>query len=181
MPQLRIVDSYSHMFGEAILDRLYTKLKRELVDILTTAEIGAATKQSLEKTKQGKTVWSGKNFNPPLKEAFRGAGWEKRLIYYPDQSTYFIDVDFAKGKVALEVQFGKYAFVQHDFSKFRYLFEEGDERHRIDVGVEVVPSAPLQKLMYTGPANFDSVKASLLAHSRNDPPVPIWLLAIDVE
>ncbi|MEX0787080.1 MAG: BglII/BstYI family type II restriction endonuclease [Dehalococcoidia bacterium] len=176
-----ITDTYSHMFGEAVLDSLHSSLKKEVEDIVTSTPIPQASKQSKEKTKAGRTVWSGKDFNRPLEASFRGQGWERRKIYFPEQTRYYIDVDFAKDGVAVEIQFGKYAFVQHDFSKFRYLFEEGDEKRRINVGIEVVPSAALQKRMYTGPANFDSVVASLLAHARNDPAVPVWLLAIDVK
>ncbi|MCH7999818.1 MAG: hypothetical protein IIA91_10090 [Chloroflexi bacterium] len=181
MPKVRIVDSYSHMFGEAVLDQLHPVLKEEVVKILTTTPIAEQTKESAEKTKRGKLVWSGKNFNYPLGSEFRSRGWQKRKVFYPDQSRYFIDVDYCKGQVAVEIQFGKYACVQHDFSKFRYLFEELNNDYRIAVGIEVVPSATLQRQMYTGPANFESVVASLRAHARNDPPVPIWLLAIDVE
>jgi len=181
MPNLRIVDSYSHMFSEAVLDRVHATLKREVIRILTQTPIAISTKLSREKTKQGRTVWSGKDFNLPLALEFRKLGWERRKIFFPDQARHFIDVDFAKGRVAVEMQFGKYAFVQHDFSKFRYLFEERDEQQRIDVGIEVVPSTALQRRMYTGPAGFDSVLASLVAHARNDPAVPIWLVSIDVD
>jgi hypothetical protein len=181
MHSLVISNSYSHMFGEAVLDRLHPKLKDEVVRVITTTPIRPASKQSREKTKPGQTVWSGKDFNLLLATAFRKLGWERRKIFFPEQSRYFIDVDFAKDRVALEMQFGKYAFVQHDFSKFRYLFEERDPSRRIDVGIEVVPSAALQRQMYTGPASFDSVVASLLAHARNDPAVPIWVIAIEVK
>lgn len=180
MPHVQIVDSYSHMFGEAVLDQVHAALKEEVIQTLTTTPIQRATKTSREKTKHGKIVWSGKDFNDPLGAEFRRGSWDKRKVYYPNQSRYFIDVDYCRGQVAVEIQFGKYAFVQHDFSKFRYLFEEDNDEYRIDVGIEVVPSAALQRQMYTGPANFESVVASLLAHARNDPAVPVWLLAIDV-
>lgn len=181
MPKVRIVDSYSHMFGEAVLDQLHRDLRAEVVDIITSTPIGRRTKASAEKTKQGKLVWSGKDFNDPLGKEFRSRGWHKRKVFYPGQSRHFIDVDYCKRQVAVEIQFGKYAFVQHDFSKFRYLFEESNDDYRIDVGIEVVPSAALQRQMYTGPANYESVVASLRAHARNDPAVPVWLLAIDVQ
>jgi len=103
------------------------------------------------------------------------------MVHYPGQSRFYIDVDFAKAQLAVEVQFGKYAFVQHDFAKFRYLFETSEPSLRIDVGIEVIPSASLQKKMYSGPASFESVTTSLLAHARNDPAVPLWILAIDVK
>jgi hypothetical protein len=179
MPRIRIVDGYSHMFAEAVLQLHHPALQAEVVRVLTGTPISAPTKQSREKTKQGRIVWSGKDFNRPLAREFRDLGWRKTKLHYPGQSRYFIDVDFCKERVALEIQFGKYSFVQHDFA-FRYLFEATDEGAAIDVGIEVVPSAALQRLMYTGPANFESVIASLRAHARNDPAVPIWILAIDV-
>ena len=181
MPQIQIVDAYSHMFGEAVLDQLHPGLKGEVVRILTNKPVAGRTKPSAEKTKIGKLVWSGKDLNGPLGGEFRRSGWVRRKVFYAGQSRYFIDVDYCKSGVAVEIQFGKYAFVQHDFSKFRYLFEEANEGYRIDAGIEVVPAASLQRQMYTGPANFESVVASLRAHARNDPAVPIWLLAIDVE
>ncbi len=181
MPYLQIVDSYSHMFGEAILDQLHPALKREVVDVITKTKIPQATKRSKEKTRYGQIVWSGKDFNGPLSAALKDLLWEKRKVIYPGQTSYYIDVDFARGQVAVEIQFGKYAFVQHDFAKFRYLFEQSEESLRIDVGIEVVPSASLQKNMYSGPGSFESVTTSLLAHARNDPAVPIWLLAIDIK
>ena len=180
MPRLIVIDSYSHMFGEAVLDRLHPGLKAEVYKSLITTRIAKATKKSREKAKRGKIVWSGKNFNDPLGKELRSKGWTRRKVFYPNQERYYIDVDYAKGGVAVEAQFGKYAFVQHDFAKFRYLFEMKDASLRIDVGIEIVPSAALQKKMYSGVSNFDSVVASLQAHARNDPPVPIWLLAIDV-
>ncbi len=181
MPRIRVVDAYSHMFGDAVLERHHPALQREVMQVLTTTPIANPTKPSREKTKQGQIVWSGKDFNTPLAREFRRLGWNKTKLYYPGQSRYFIDVDFCKGGVALEIQFGKYSFVQHDFAKFRYLFEASEEGSSIDVGIEVVPCAALQRKMYTGPANFESVAASLRAHARNDPPVPVWVLAIDAQ
>lgn len=181
MPKLVVVDSYSHMFGEPVLATLHPDVQAEIVEILTGTAIPSASKTSYERTETGQLVWSGKDFNAALVPEFRRRGWERRKFFYPGQAQYFIDVDFCKGRVSVELQFGKYAFVQHDFAKFRYLFEAAEADKRIDVGVEVVPCARLQRQMYTGPANFESVVASMKAHARNDPPVPIWLLAIDAQ
>lgn len=181
MPRARIVDSHSHMFGEAVLDGLFPDMKAEVIKILAEVPVPAKSKVSKEKTKKGQLIWTGPDFNKPLGEAFKNLGWKKRRLYYPGQSQYYIEVDFCKGRVGVEAQFGKYSFVQHDFAKFQYLLEEADESKRIDVGIEIVPCAALQREMYTGPANFESVVMSMKARARNDPPVPIWLLAIDVE
>jgi hypothetical protein len=168
------------MFGEQVLVGLHPDIQAEILHILGSTPIPPSSKISHERTKGGQVVWSGKDFNGPLGQEFRRRGWQRRKFYYPGQTQYFIDVDFCKARVSVEAQFGKYAFVQHDFAKFRYLFEAAEQDTSIDVGVEVVPCAALQRRMYTGPANFESVVASMKAHGRNDPPVPIWVVAIDV-
>jgi len=179
MPTLTIANDYSHLFGRAVLEHLHLSLHREIAHILTTTLIPPMTKPSKEKTKVGQSVYSGKDFNTPLSIALKGAGWEPRRLVYDQSQSYSTTVDFTKGRVGLELQFGKYAFVQHDFYKFQYMFQLRLE-NTIDVGVEIVAVANLQRKMYTGPANFESVVAALRAHARNEPPVPIWLIVVDV-
>lgn len=167
------------MFGAEVLEHSYSNLKSEIEQVITTTYIPLPSKTSKEKTKAGQVVYSGRDFNAPLEMAFRERGWQKRRATYPEQARFFIDVDFCKEKVGLEIQFGKYAFVQHDFYKFLYLFAL-DVENQIDVGVEVVPSANLQRRMYTGPANFESIVAAMKSHPRNEPPMPLWILGIDI-
>jgi len=76
----------------------------------------------------------------------------------------------------MEVQFGKYSFVAYDLTKLQDLFTLGT----IDVGVEIIPAASLAAKMYTGVANFNSELARLQGRGRNQPPMPIWLIGVDV-
>jgi hypothetical protein len=123
-------------------------------------------------------IYSGKDFNKPLTEAFRSHGWARRRINFSNRN--YIDLDLCKDRIALEMQFGKYSFVPHNFAKFQYLFEVGDKNLEIDVGVEIVPSKPLAQQMYTGPANFESVVSLVRKLGRNRPPIPLWIIGIDV-
>ena len=94
MPGIIVVDSYSHLFGQAVLEQHHTDLQEEVLAILRRTVVLQASKASLEKTKKGKIVWSGRDFNVPLGQAFKDGGWKKRKLYFPGQSRYFIDVDY---------------------------------------------------------------------------------------
>ena len=168
MPNIFIALSYSHLFGEQIIRAMYPDIAQDIDDI-AAADVGPPT-PSKEKTKVGKLVYRGENFNPALGQHFRQRGWESQ------KSPYGGEVDFVKARVGMEVQFGKYSFVAYDLTKLQDLFTLGT----IDVGVEIIPAASLAAKMYTGVANFNSEVARLQGRGRNQPPMPIWLIGVDV-
>jgi len=179
MFRLKITDSYSHLFGEQILKYEYAEIYNEIKKILTKTII-KPTKISKEQGREGLLLFSGPDFNVPIGEILSQKGWLKRKVYYPNQHRFFIDVDYCKKRVGCELQFGKYAFVQHDIYKFLYLFSAG-KTDAIDVGIEVIPSATLARKMYSGVAVFDSVITAVKGHARNEPAMPIWFVGIDIE
>ena len=174
MPHLVITQEYSHMGGEEILAFKYPKLKAEIIQILTTTNIPPASKISREKTKRGQLVWSGKDFNKPLRKAFRLAGWKKKRANL--KYGRYIECDYCKRRVAIEVQFGKYSFVDTDFSKFEILHF----KNKIDLCIEIVPTSQLLKTMCTGPADFIQVISRIQGKGRNTPAVPIWIIGVNV-
>jgi hypothetical protein len=148
--------------------------------------------------------------NNAFLDAFRTHGWEEsRYKYYvttdrrdiPDllplsvakQKEYLLkkgvtqpiqsykQTDFVKDRIAVEVQFGKYAFVAFDLFVKHLLFYSGD---KIDVGVEILPVKAMLtdpsggRLMSTGIAYFEGEVYNLLRHGRNSPPVPLLILGI---
>ena len=163
-----IVCSYSHLFGEEIIRFRYPDVAED-IDAISNLQVPPPT-PSKEKTKIGKLVYRGKNFNPVFGYHFRQRGWKPRKLPYGGE------VDFVKGRVAMEVQFGKYSFVAYDLTKLQDLFTLNE----IDVGVEMIPAAALTAKMYTGVANFNSEVARLQARGRNQPPMPLWLIGIGV-
>jgi len=172
MPNLIIANEYSHMGGKEYILQKYRKISKEVKYIICNTPIGKKSKKSEEKNKAGKLVWSGKDFNEPLRDAFKKYGWSKKKIKLEHGN---VEVDFYKDRIAIEVQFGKYAFVDTDFMKFE-IFHYND---LIDAAIEILPSSNLKKEMYTGPADFEQVVARIKGRGRNNPAVPLWIIGVD--
>lgn len=162
------------MGGQELLKVRKPELYKEIVDIITGTEIPEASKKSKEKTMLGQLVWSGHDFNKPLSRAFKALDWDKKRIDLEEGR--YVECDFYKERVGLEVQFGKYAFVDTDFSKFEIFYFKNE----IDLCVEIVPSITLRDKMYTGVADFVQVIKRIQAKGRNNPAVPIWIIGVDV-
>jgi len=83
--------------------------------------------------------------------------------------------DFVKERVAVEVQFGKYAFVAHDlFVKHMSFFIADD----IDVGIEIVPMKSLEREMSSGVPYYERDLFNLMRQGRGIPAVPIILVGV---
>jgi len=95
-----------------------------------------------------------------------------RAIYSYNQT------DFVKERVAVEVQFGKYAFVAYDLFVKHMAFYVGDV---IDVGVEILPMKTLQKWMSSGVAYYEGELYNLIREGRGVPSVPLVLVGIAVD
>ena len=84
--------------------------------------------------------------------------------------------DFVKDRVAVEVQFGKYAFVAYDLFVKHLAFYVGD---RIDVGVEILPMKSLQAEMSSGVPYFEGEFYNVVRQGRGVPAVPLILIGIE--
>jgi hypothetical protein len=83
--------------------------------------------------------------------------------------------DFVKERIALEVQFGKYAFVAYDLFVKHMAFFVGD---KIDVGIELLPMKDLQAQMSSGVAYYEGELYNLLRQGRSSPAVPLVLIGV---
>jgi hypothetical protein len=83
--------------------------------------------------------------------------------------------DFVKDNIAIEVQFGKYAFVAYDLFVKHLLFYSGGV---INVGIEILPIKSMQSEMSTGIAYYEGEVYNVLRHGRNNPPVPLLIIGI---
>jgi hypothetical protein len=83
--------------------------------------------------------------------------------------------DFVKDRVALEVQFGKYAFVAYDLFVKHLAFYVRDE---IDVGIEILPMKSLQAEMSSGPGYFEGELYNVIRNGRGVPSVPLVMIGI---
>lgn len=149
---------------------------------------------------KGKMIFSPIALNRVFIEKFRDKGWnESRYKYflttdrklmqeivplpYEEQKKHLIasgiknplssfkQTDFVKDAIAVEVQFGKYAFVAFDLFVKHLLFYSGGI---INVGIEVLPTKKMQSQMSSGVAYYEGEVYNVLRHGRGNPPVPLF-------
>jgi len=173
MPRIKILNEFSYRQGKEIVFRKYPHLVAEINRILANAEIPKKSKVSQERGRKGQLVWSGKDFNRPLRTSFKLAGWRKKRIELSEKN--FVEIDLCKEKVGISFQFGKYSFVDTDFIKFEIFYL----RKELDVGVEILPTRALRSEMYSGPPDFDQVIARIKARGEISP-VPLWIVGANV-
>lgn len=201
---MRIEAHYSHLNGREFLQVHKPQLLREIEDAIARVDANACrTKVSKEKTKRGKLLFSPKAMNKAIRARFRACGWaESRTSYWVTANATLIrktlqmpaaeqkaaieaagqqalysynQTDFVKERVAVEVQFGKYAFVAFDLFVKHMAFFVGDI---IDVGVEILPMKALQAHMSSGVAYYEGELYNLIREGRGVPAVPLILLGV---
>lgn len=181
---MKVVYEYSHLGGTEIMQVRYPKQEAEIYRVI--AKVTAhKTKISKEKTKQGKALYSPIDMNNQFSNAFREKGFEELRDNYtitiPGSDVNipgaFKQVDFVKGKLLVEVQFGKYAFMFYDLAKFQYFFNE----NKCDVGVEIVPCHGLQHQMSSGVSYGEQLVYDIERLKRHFPAVPVKVMLIDAD
>ena len=203
---MKIAQKYSHLNGEEYLIVHYNNLYKEIIRVIESIDACEfQTKKSKEKTMTGKMLYSPIELNKVFNQKFSNLGWnESRYKYYvtterellPEllslpyekQKNFLISkgidepissykqTDFVKKQIAVEVQFGKYAFVAFDLFVKHLLFYSGG---LINLGIEVLPTKKMQSQMSSGVAYFEGEVYNILRHGRNNPPVPLLILGIE--
>ena len=87
----------------------------------------------------------------------------------------YSQTDFVKDRVAIEVQFGKYAFVAYDLFVKHLAFYVRDQ---IDVGIEILPMKSLQQHMSSGPGYYEGEIYNVIRNGRGVPSVPLVVVGI---
>lgn len=181
---MKVIYEYSHLGGSEILQVRYPQIDQEIRDVVSGI-VALRTKESKEKTKQGKMLYSPIQMNNEFSIAFRARGYHELrdtyVITLPESdiaiSGAYKQVDFVKAKVLVEVQFGKYAFMFYDMAKFQYFFNE----NKADVGVEIVPCHGLHKQMSSGVSYGEQLVYDIERLKRHFPAVPVKVILIDSE
>ncbi len=203
---MKIAQKYSHLNGEEYILVHKKKLYKEIISTVEGIDANSfMTKISKEKTMKGKKLYSPVDLNKAFNESFNNLGWnESRYQYYitteqkllpelitlpySEQKQYLISkgikepissykqTDFVKDQNAVEVQFGKYAFVAFDLFVKHLLFYSGGV---INLGIEVLPTKKMQLEMSSGVAYYEGEVYNVLRHGRNNPPVPLLILGIE--
>jgi hypothetical protein len=161
---MKIVEYYSHLNGREFLLVHKKALWKEIQEVVSNVNAEKCkTKVSKEKGMVGQVLYSPVDMNATFKELLRARAWnESRVSYWVTKREKLIrktltmeaeeqkreiiaageepifsynQTDFVKDRIAVEVQFGKYAFVAYDLFVKHLAFYIGDE---IDVGVEIL-------------------------------------------
>lgn len=202
---MKITQKYSHLNGEEYLKVHHKKLYNDILKTIESINAKRfKTKKSKEKTKLGKLIYSQTRLNKIINKEFRRIGWnESRYKYYitteknlipellslslKEQKLFLSNqgikpilskkqTDLVKDQVAIEIQFGKYAFVAFDLFVKHMLFYSGGI---INVGIEVLPTKNMQSQMSSGIAYYEGEVYNILRHGRSNPPVPLLILGIE--
>ncbi len=203
---MKIVEFYSHLNGWEFLKVHKPYLWDEITDVIERVDaIKCKTKISKEERSQGKVFFSPGALNQEFKRLLTDRGWrESRVSYWvtadatlirktltlpPDKQKEAMEAagvqpirsynqtDFVKERVAIEVQFGKYAFVAYDLFVKHLAFYVGD---KIDVGIEILPMKSLQQQMSSGVAYYEGELYNVIRQGRGVPAVPIVLIGVGV-
>jgi hypothetical protein len=206
---MKIAETYSHLNGLEFLIVHKPNLWNEIQEVISTVDAAKCkTKVSKEKMMKGEVLFSPIDMNAEFKRLLRTKSWEEsRVSYWVTRSEKLIrktltmpaveqkkeieaagekpifsynQTDFVKDRVAVEVQFGKYAFVAYDLFVKHLAFYVGDH---IDVGVEILPMKSLQSQMSSGVGYYDLKTAHLeqkyLENGRNLASRPKKFAAVD--
>jgi Restriction endonuclease BglII len=140
---MNIAAHYSHLNGLEFILVHKPRLWKEIEDVIRRTDASVCrTKVSKEVRTKGRLFYSPKAMNKAIRSGFQRHKWSERRIAYwvtsdaklirktlimePQQQKAEIEgaaleafpsynqTDFVKDRVAVEVQFGKYAFVAYD-------------------------------------------------------------------
>lgn len=201
---MRVVARYSHLNGEEALRFRQSGLWEEIIEAIESVDAESCrTKVSRERTRAGRKLYSPIDMNKAFQAAFKQRGWEqrrqhfwttadtrtvRRIVSLPaevqkttieesghEAISSYNQTDFVKERIAVEVQFGKYAFVAHDLFVKHMAFYTSDV---IDVGIEILPMKELEREMSSGVPYYERDLLNILRQGRNIPAVPLVIIGI---
>lgn len=201
---MNIVQYYSHLNGFEFIQYHKPEIWDDLQAVIAAVDAEKCrTKASAETRKEGRTLYSPIEMNEEFAKLFKARDWSERRVtnwlsedtsllreimqLQPSEQKRMIEskglepimtynqTDFIKNRVAVEIQFGKYAFVAHDlFVKHMSFFVADD----IDVGIEVVPMKSMERNMSSGVPYYERDLFNLMRQGRGIPAVPIVLVGV---
>ena len=201
---MKIVKTYSHLNGLEYLLVHKKQLWKEIQEVIRAVDAEACrTKISKEVRMQGQLKYSPIDMNSNFDTLLKARDWkESRVTYWVTDDERMIrqtmtqsaavqkreieaagqspimsynQTDFVKDRVAVEVQFGKYAFVAYDLFVKHLAFYVRDQ---IDVGIEILPMKALQQHMSSGPGYYEGELYNVIRNGRGVPSVPLVMIGI---
>lgn len=202
--KMEIKAQYSHLNGHEYLLVHHPILWEEVKKVTDAVDAERCrSKVSKEKNRRGQLLYSPEDMNAEFKEGFELLGWKHRRSAFwvtsdervmrgvyrmapEDQKRRIVaeghdpimsynQTDFVKDRVAVEVQFGKYAFVAHDLFVKHISFYVSDI---IDVGIEILPMKELEREMSSGVPYYERDLLNVIRQGRGVPAVPLVLIGV---
>ncbi len=201
---MQIAELYSHLNGQEHILVHKPSIWAELASVIAGVDANTCkTKKSKEKRKRGAMLYSPVAMNEEFAKRLTKLGWKQSVTSYwvtsdaqlirktlplsPEEQREeivaagkipigsFNQTDFVKDRIAVEVQFGKYAFVAYDLFVKHMAFYVGDV---IDVGIEILPTKRLQGEMSSGVAYYERELYNVIRQGRGVPAVPLVLVGV---
>lgn len=202
---MKIKHVHSHLNGHEYLLVHHPDIWKEIEYVIGSIDASLyITKLSKEKRKNGQMLYSPGDINKGFRTAFQSLDWKPHIqTYYltPDEQLAYQTMalpsaeqkeiieanggtafysynqtDFLKERIAIEVQFGKYAFVAYDLFVKHMAFYIANE---IDVGIEIMPTKGMCADMSSGIAYYEGEVYNVYRQGRNTPAVPLVLIGIE--
>ena len=185
-----IAAEYSFNKGKEKIESNYLTYLEDVRHVIQSADaMVCKTKKSKEKTMSNKTLFSPIELNNQFKQYFTSKGWTNHKIKCNYSNEYYVggykpksvgktpyrDMDFVKGEVGVEVQFGKYAFMVYNVCAKMTIFRQ---LVGIQVGVEIVPVKDLADEMSTGVSYFEQFVWDLENRGISNIDLPVLILGI---
>jgi hypothetical protein len=166
---MQIAATHSHLNGLEFLLVQKHALWSEVQSVIADIDADAFRQQpSKEQRVSSQAKYSRHHINRRFMELLRRQNWHQSQVPHWESR-------FEKDRVALEVQFGKYAFVAYDLFVKHLAFYVRDE---IDVGIEILPMKSLQHHMSSGPAYYEGELYNVIRNGRGVPAVPLVMIGI---
>lgn len=201
---MQIGATYSHLNGQEHLLVHKKALWRELLNVISKVDASTCkTVRPEEKTKSGQLLYSQTEIKSAIQAELEDFGWHQRRnildvtsneklplgTYEPSAEdpmvvkenagyeavTSYNQTDYVKDRVAVEVQFGNYAFVAQDlFAKHLSCYVSD----AIDVGIEILPMKELANEMSSAVAYYERDLLRGNSQGRGIPAVPLVLIGV---
>ena len=183
---MRTVFEYSHLGGSEILKARYPSIDLAINDTIGAIGEDFRTFKSREKGRRlDSLLYAPKSINKAFKKEFGDRDFKELKRYFEIDVPGWTrlrakghkQVDFARDRVLVEVQLGKYFAMFYDMAKLEYFYRN----NLADVGVEIVPSHLLQAQMSTGVGRGEMLIVDIIALQRSFPTFPVKVILIQPE
>jgi hypothetical protein len=185
---MKVVGEYSFANGMEIVKNQFGSQLEEIYDCIQNIDLEKfKTKESKERTMQGKMLYSPPELNKEFKRLLHPHGWKSHREkcdypnYYVNGYSHqgskgaFRDMDFVKDSLGVEVQFGKYSFMVYNVAAKMTIFRNLGV---IEAGVEIVPVKELALQMSSGVSYFEQFTWDLEKRGVSNIDTPVLILGI---